>query len=1142
MDVLAWLKEKKTDILDNCLSAVRSQGLAALVGEGDAQIEGGLGSLCNAVMDAIEGQQVETSPELTAWAQRCREEQCASLADLLRILFVMRTAVQETILQSTDAAQANQAWQDLSPVFDQIAALLSDIYTQAMEQALTARLQESERLTSSLIQASEEADKALVQLHSIYDISQALGTSLSDTEEIFNRLAQKLGAALESSHCTIWLSDVGPPYAVATYISDEHTIGELPENVEESAFGQVLFSGEAQILVHEDDALPANRALLDSLCANKLLLAPFSVQEIPIGVVTVGRDDSDIAFDPTEITLVESVVTQAAIAVQNAGLYQEIRDLNRSLEARVASRTRELGREKERMETLYTVGQELGTSLDLDQVLEKTLQRIAQAVGAKQGSIMMLDENRTVLLYAARVTAGSPASNGNSAPFRASTGIPGWVIEHRKAVLIPDVAEDERWRPLDEDDPDTRSLIAAPLTVGDDIHGVLQVSATAAKAFDQDQQRLVVTSAQQIAQAMHNAKLYSREQKERSQTQAVLQSIADGVIVNDTADRVIVFNAAAEDILDTEQDAVLGDNVWRLFDVFDENGRSDALAAMEAISASPLSSVGQAIESTLEVQNKVVSAHMTPVVTENDEALGIVTALRDITREVEADRAKSEFVSTVSHELRTPLTSIKGYTDLIYAGAVGPVNDQQKRFLGIIKSNADRLTALINDLLDISRIESGRVKIKVESQQLIEIVHEVIESLHEQIEVKDLKLELQLPDGVPDIMGDRLRLNQIVTNLIGNAVKFTDEGWIRVSLCTLEGAVRLDVADSGIGISMEDQGKIFEKFYRADTPVMEGRGGTGLGLAITKELVELHGGRLWVKSEIDVGSTFTVVLPAAAQDLPASVLADLPAGAKKVLVVDDERDILALLRHQLAMQGYQVITAATGGKAITKAIDEQPDLITLDILLPDRHGFDVLRELKARPETAHIPVIVLSVVQDETSGYRLGAVDYIVKPLDEQRLLGSVAYILNRKGTVLIAEDTQDTADLLTELLTKHGYEALHAINGYETLAMARREHPDLILLDLRMPGMDGYEALTRLKKDTETRSIPILVMSAHAADAVQERLRLQAMGAEDFVSKPFSLEELIQEVERIAFSEGAQEPADESHGSSSRSDKPESQ
>jgi DNA-binding response OmpR family regulator len=378
---------------------------------------------------------------------------------------------------------------------------------------------------------------------------------------------------------------------------------------------------------------------------------------------------------------------------------------------------------------------------------------------------------------------------------------------------------------------------------------------------------------------------------------------------------------------------------------------------------------------------------------------------------------------------------------------------------------------------------------------------------------------MHIEDGIPDIMGDRMRLIQIVTNLISNAYKYTDKGWVRVSLCSLEGAIRLDVADSGIGISTEDLTQIFERFYRADTPVMEGRGGTGLGLAITKELVELHGGRVWVKSEIGVGSTFTVVLPAATHDLPV-VLAELPAGAKKILVVDDERDILALLRHQLATQGYQVITAATGGNAIIKAIEEQPDLITLDVLLPDRHGFDVLRELKARPETAHIPVIILSVAQDEADGYRLGAVDYIIKPLDEQRLLHGVSRVLSGKGQVLIAEDTEDTAELLGDLLSKNGYEVSHAWNGYETLAAARRDQPGLILLDLRMPGMDGYEALTRLKKDPETREIPILVMSAHAADPVQERLRLRAMGAEDFLSKPFSLEMLLREVERVSVGE----------------------
>jgi CheY-like chemotaxis protein len=185
--------------------------------------------------------------------------------------------------------------------------------------------------------------------------------------------------------------------------------------------------------------------------------------------------------------------------------------------------------------------------------------------------------------------------------------------------------------------------------------------------------------------------------------------------------------------------------------------------------------------------------------------------------------------------------------------------------------------------------------------------------------------------------------------------------------------------------------------------------------------------------------------------------------------------------------------------------------------LPDRHGFDVLRELKAHPETAHIPVIVLSVVQDETSGYRLGAVDYIVKPLEEGRLLGSVSSILNRRGTILIAEDTPDTAELLVELLSGNGYQVLHAENGYEALAMARREQPELMLLDLRMPGMDGYEALTHLQKDPETRNIPILVMSAHAADPVQERIRVQAMGAKDFLSKPFSLEGLLSQVRLVS-------------------------
>jgi CheY-like chemotaxis protein len=278
----------------------------------------------------------------------------------------------------------------------------------------------------------------------------------------------------------------------------------------------------------------------------------------------------------------------------------------------------------------------------------------------------------------------------------------------------------------------------------------------------------------------------------------------------------------------------------------------------------------------------------------------------------------------------------------------------------------------------------------------------------------------------------------------------------------------------------------------------------------------LHGGRIWVQSELGVGSTFTVLLPIADRKLPPSLLDQLPAGAQKILVVDDERDIVALLRHQLETKGYKVVIASTGEQAIAKAIAEQPSLITLDILLPDRNGFDVLRELKARPETAHIPVIVLSVVQDETSGYKLGAAGYITKPVDKQLLVSSVSHILGQKGKVLVAEDDKDTAEMLVKLLESHHLQTFHAVDGYETLSIARRERPGLILLDLRMPGMDGYEALTRLKKDPETRKIPILVMSAHAVDTIQERAKLQKMGAYDFFPKPFDLDELMEEIAQM--------------------------
>jgi len=888
--------------------------------------------------------------------------------------------------------------------------MASNMHVQVRESTLVESQREVVRLTGELARVREEAERAQAQLRSVYGISQVLGASLNE-EQTFGTLVDKLGLALQAEHCSLWLRDGGSMRVVARY-DPRHDVA-APSPV--SATGQghplnVVFESRMPATwVRRVQALqPDADSLMEDLQVKSLLLVPLEVQDIPIGVVALGRLALDGPFDVTEITLVESVINQAAVALQNAGLYQEIRALNRSLEARVESRTQELEREKARIETLYAIGQELSTSLDLDQVLVKTLRLVSNAVGAKYGSVMLLDHDTDTLVYRARLGGHPLPPEGKDTPFKPGIGVAGWVLQQRKPVLLDDVWLDERWIAFPDKETLTRSLIAAPLVVGDDIHGVLLIADGKPGVFNQDQFRLVIASAHQVAQTINNVQLYSyvlqsaerlgqllrTEQEERSKSQAILRSIADGVIVNDTRHQVIVCNRAAAEILGASAENLLGQDVRTLFDVFDEDGRQEALSAQDSLSASVGALSGQVIETTLEGQNKIISAHIAPVLTELGESLGIVTVLRDITHEVEADRAKSEFVSTVSHELRTPLTSIKGYADLLYAKAVGPVNEQQERFLAIIKNNADRLTALINDLLDISRIEAGRVGLKIELVDLVGVIHEVTDSIRGQIVGKGLKLKLELPAVPAEIMGDRSRLIQIVTNLLSNAIKYTDHGWIGVSLTSLGEVIRLDVADSGIGIATEDQSRIFERFYRADTPVMEGRGGTGLGLAITKQLVELHGGRVWVKSELGVGSTFTIILPSVAQDLPLSLPTDLPSDAKKILIVDDDRDLVALLRHQLAAQGYQVITAATGDQAVAKAIAQQPDLITLDLLLPDRHGFDVLRELKARPEVKNIPVIVMSVVRDTIGVYNLGAVDCIVKPVNERQLLDSVARVL----------------------------------------------------------------------------------------------------------------------------------------------------
>jgi len=1071
---------------------------------------------------------------LQAWIAARPSAQRISLADVLKVIFLFRTTVAERLQETVEVGIAADWLTWFSARLDSVAIKTSEILAGMVDQVVAERIAEAGFLDGRTLEAAKETDHALIKLRAVYRASLTLNSE-AELEPLLKLVVEQLVQNTPAGVCIIWLEKDGALQGVARYGVDdkawpawqESLTASGPEGLVRLVFERGWFA-----------SLPSGASLFKCLGMKALYAWPLAGDDSLLGVLTLASLNADCPFDAVDLELINSLIQPLSKAIQNVSLFAEMCCLNRELAERIDQSAETMQRERDQLEALYTLTRELSASLDLEQVMERTLRIVSSAVGASHGSIMLMDPEQGVLVIRAILGRDRPLPpEGESTFFKPGEGLAGWVYENSKVVLIDDVQQDPRWLKFEGQGVQTRSLILAPLIVDLENYGVMTIADEQSGFFTEDHLRLVDTAAGQVARAISNAQLYSylsetaqelgetlrREQQEASKSQAVLQSIADGVVVTDTKGRIIIINAAAEQILGTRRRAVMHQDVRNVFAAFETSGREEMLEAMDTLAANPTvdQEAPRIIQSTLAVEQTTVSAHLAPVLASSEKFMGIVSVFRDITREVQADIAKTEFVSTVSHELRTPLTSIKGYTDLLLTGAVGPLTEGQERFMGIIRNNADRLTALINDLLDISRIESGRVKLELNSLNIRDVVQDVVETLRAQIEAKGLSLRVTVPEDLPAVQGDRDRLTQVLTNLVSNAHRYTPEGVVAISVARMSGVVRVDVSDTGIGIAPEDQGKIWDRFFRANHPVVDEAGGTGLGLSIVRMFVEMHGGRIWVDSNPDKGSTFTFILPTIEAESP--VISEPEGGAssaicasqKTVLVVEDEPDIAGLIRHQLESHGYRVITAVLGDEALAKANAEHPDLITLDVLLPDQDGFEVLQQLKATPRTADIPVVILSIVQDEESGLRLGAVDYLIKPIDESRLIESVQTILDRRARVLIAEDDSNTAGLLTRTLERYGFSTSVAMDGYETLAMARREKPGLILLDLRMPGMDGYEALVRLKQDVETRDIPIVAMSAHAADYLSERQRLLSLGAVEFLSKPFTVEELVAELER---------------------------
>ncbi len=450
-----------------------------------------------------------------------------------------------------------------------------------------------------------------------------------------------------------------------------------------------------------------------------------------------------------------------------------------------------------------------------------------------------------------------------------------------------------------------------------------------------------------------------------------------------------------------------------------------------------------------------------------------------------ASALKDRFLASVSHELRTPMTVILGFTGTLLRGNQGDLNSSQRESLERVQRNAKLLLALINDILDISKIEAGKEEMHPKVISVPGFLAQIEADFGDAARRKGIELSVSSGPGLEEVTTDPAKLTQIVSNLLGNALKFTEKGSIEIRADARGGEQWvLAVTDTGIGIPEEEQATIFEEFRQGEAPEHLGRGGTGLGLAIVKKLALFLGGTISLESARGAGSRFTVLLPKGLPGVPPPpqgiAMSERP-GARTVLVVDDDEGIRRLLSVELEPYGVRVIEARDGDEGVRIARTQRPDVILLDVLMPNLNGWQALRTLKDSPETRSIPVVVTSVVENRTFGFSLGAFDYLVKPLARSDLFHvlSRAGVLASRGHILIVDDDADVRALFEQELVAAGYRTRSAAGGAEALAEIERERPAAVLLDLMMPPPDGFEVLYRIRERPEWANVPVIVVTA---------------------------------------------------------------
>ncbi len=847
----------------------------------------------------------------------------------------------------------------------------------------------------------------------------------------------------------------------------------------------------------------------------------------------------------------------------------------KALEATVNERTQEIraqaaeiAAQKDSIELLSEIGREITASLDLNTILFKLYERVNQIVDASIFGVGLYRPEKHLIEYSLAIENGK-----RYAPYTRSTDDKNqfavWCIDHRQPILLNDVATEHskyissyehRGGALVDGTvaQPPASMIYLPLVAQERVLGVLSIQSFKKNAYTEQHLSLLQNLAAYTTIALDNANAYlvinerEREVRERAAELETINRITQALATQLDKDRLIqlvgdqvrdLFHAPiayvslldrttmmlqfpysyGEDAQPRPFGAGLTSQIIRTGQpllINEDMDRTRARLGIEQIGRQSVSYLGVPIPSggqtigVISVQStdqegrftdadqRLLSTVATAVGVAFHNARLFEEASQARAAAEEADAAKSSFLSTVSHELRTPLTSVLGFAKIIrrrLEERLFPLISEDDRKvqqakrqvienLDVVVSEGERLTKLIDDVLDLAKIEAGKFTWNMGTVSVAEVVERAIAATASLFEAKKLNLVRDIDPELPTFNGDLDRLIQVVINLISNAVKFTDSGSITCSAHLRGGDIVVGVTDFGIGIAPGDQQKVFEKFKQVGDTLTDKPKGTGLGLPICKEIVEYHGGRIWVESEPGKGSTFSFTLPVAGHPaqlelLPVRRSVDIeslvrqlrekvPAHQPKdkfVLVVDDDPNIRSLLQQELTEAGYTVRLAEDGRKALALIREEIPGLVILDVMMPEMNGFDVAAVLKNDPATMEIPIIILSIVEDKERGFRLGVDRYLTKPIDTASLFHEVDALLDQgksKKRVMVVDEDVSTIRTLTDVLKTRGYEVVES-NGSEMISRAVLSKPDIIILNSLLSNNEAVRSL-RFEKGME--------------------------------------------------------------------------